>query len=127
MPRNTVLTPSVRRNAAALSCTAAPSSSQWVKSTEIGNAPTSTDRPLTPMMLPSACTSQTRPAVAMKFSASSATWKPIRSAPNIPATTSSRHGNSENSWALGKGMCTKSPMRTSGRLARSISGTSSKW
>ena len=62
-----------------------------------------------------------------KFCALLGRWKPTRSAPRRPSRSWRRQGSCWNSSAGGKGMCRKNPMRRSGRIARSIAGTSCSW
>ena len=54
-------------------------------------------------------------------------WKPTRSAPSRPSTTAERQGSWVNSSNGGNGMCRKNPIVRSGRLCRSIAGTSWSW
>ena len=49
-----------------------------------------------------------------------ARWKPTRSAPSMPRSSSARRGSCMNSSGGGNGMCRKKPIRRSGRSARSM-------
>ena len=62
-----------------------------------------------------------------KFSASAVRWKPRKSAPSRPSISARRQGSWEKSSTGGNGMWLNHPIRTSGRSARTIAGTSCSW
>ena len=57
-----------------------------------------------------------------KLCAAWARWKPTRSAPSMPRSSSARRGSCMNSSGGGNGTCRKKPIRRSGRSARSSAG-----
>ncbi|CPU64968.1 Uncharacterised protein [Mycobacteroides abscessus] len=108
------------------------SSSNRRESIEMGNAAARTwrSRPSSPgtvMIGPRVVWARSRRTARMKFAASPARWKPTRSAPSRPSITWRRHGSCWNSSSGGNGMWLKNPIRTSGRWARIICGTSWSW